>query len=568
MGKHLFGYIRPYIPMIAVILLLHMLGVYIQLDLINITMPMVDYGVKKNDVDMVIRYGLIMIGMVAVFAVDRLAVAFLSSRITGKMIRDIRRDVYSSLLSADETGRNTMADGRIMTTVTTDISAIEDYLMVILNLHSFIPILMIGLLISTTAIDIRFGAVMFVVFTVLSVAVYIRGKRMLPAYLNQQENLDRVTDVLKENISGVRTIRAEGKVAQQIEKFDEVNADYGKSNRVVNLSTYYLQPLTTMLMNVTVVMAFVAFTLESNQVFMGTGKLLVLFQYVTYFILCVSIIPFLCVIIPRMVPLRRRISEILTMSEGHDDQERTESPDHDSETVVEIVGADISRGVDSRTVGLDLRIDKGELVAIVGDNVSGKDCIPAAIMGFAKVSAGTIELGGTDIRKVRRKELRSFVSYVADRAQLFRDTYRNNIDPYGTCDSERMDLALDTSRFREVVDESPEGMDTIVTNDGNSISGGQRQKLVIARCIAKRSDLYIFDRCFYSLDTESKNAVIGGIRDAVRGSTAMVITSNVHLVRGFDRIFVMEKGKVVASGNDESLQRSCDAYRRLLEEDY
>ena len=129
MGKHLFGYIRPYIPMIAVILLLHMLGVYIQLDLINITMPMVDYGVKKNDVDMVIRYGLIMIGMVAVFAVDRLAVAFLSSRITGKMIRDIRRDVYSSLLSADETGRNTMADGRIMTTVTTDISAIEDYLM-------------------------------------------------------------------------------------------------------------------------------------------------------------------------------------------------------------------------------------------------------------------------------------------------------------------------------------------------------------------------------------------------------------------------------------------------------
>ena len=568
MGKHLFGYIRPHIPMIAVILLLHVLGVYIQLGLINITMPMVDYGVKKNDVDMVIRYGLIMIGAVAVFAVDRLAVAFLSSRITGKMIGAIRRDVYSSLLSADETGRNTMADGRIMTTVTTDISATEDYLMAILNLHSFIPILMIGLLICTATIDIRFGAVMFAVFAVVSIAVYIRGKRMLPAYLNQQENLDRVTDVLKENISGVRTIRAEGKVDQQIEKFDEVNANYGKSNRVVNLSTHYLQPLTTMLMNATVVLAFVAFTLESNQVFMGTGKLLVLFQYVTYFILCVSIIPFLCVIIPRMVPLRRRMSEILTMSEGHDDQERTESPDHDSETVVEIVGADISRGVDSRTVGLDLRIDKGELVAIVGDNVSGKDCIPAAIMGFAKVSAGTIELGGTDIRKIRRKELRSFVSYVADRAQLFRDTYRNNIDPYGTCDSERMDLALDTSRFREVVDESPEGMDTVVTNDGNSISGGQRQKLVIARCIAKRSDLYIFDRCFYSLDTESKNAVISGIRDAVRGSTAMVITSNVHLVRGFDRIFVMENGKVVASGNDESLQRSCDAYRRLLEEDY
>ena len=564
---HLSSYFRPHYPVIVAIVLLHVTGAFIQLELINITMPLINDGVHKHDIDLVFKLGAVMLGMVIVFALDRLAVSYLSSRVTGKVIKEVRKDLYRSLIHSKNVGRAAMDDSMVMTTMTSDVSAMEDYIMAVLNMHMFIPILMVGLLISTAAVDIRFGIVMLAVLVSMVIAVSIAGKHILPAYAMQQEKLDRVNDILKENFMGSRTIRAEGRTEYQLEKFDKANEEYGGMNRKVNLSTHYMEPLTTAVLNITVVLVYAAFVLEANQEFMGAGSMLVLFQYVTYFLLCASIIPLFSVVVPRMVPLAARINSIITESAEVTDTDLTGRPDPTEDVVLSMEGVSIVKGTNNKAFGVDMIVRKGETVAVVGNGVSGKDDIPAAVLGFASVSEGTIRIGGTDITAMPRKEVVSYVSYVADRAQMFRDTFRNNIDPYGTCTEKRMERALKASKFGEVAAGCPEGLDTIVTNEGNSISGGQRQKLAIARCLAKESGLYIFDRCMYSLDTESKVHVIEGIKEIASDSAVLVITDNVSLVRNFDRIYVMKGGRMIASGDDGTLMRECGLYRSLLQGD-
>ena len=565
MQRSIIAYFRPHITMICVIIILHIIGVALQLDLINITRPLINVGVKQKNMDLVIQLGCEMIVLVGMYAVDRVLVSHISAKITGKVITNLRRDLYHSLLSADEGRIGSSNSGKMMTTVTSDVSSLEDYITSILTTYTYIPILLIGLVICTTSIDVRFGAIMFAVFIVIAFMILIAGKRIIPAYARQQDCLDRVNDVLKECIVGSRNIRAEGNTPYQEARFDAVNEELGKANRLVNLSTYFMQPMAAMMMNVTVVIICAIFAINSDEAIISTGNMVVLFQYVTYFLMCVPIVPFLCVVVPRMLPLKKRIYEVLSLSDDEEDG-RTGHPNSNSDSALRLDSVSITRSSSTVATGLDLDIKRGEKVAIVGDNVSGKEGIPAAIMGFANVSEGKISMGDTDIMEISKGELRSSVSYVADRAQMFRDTFRNNIDPYGTCSEERMDMALDASGFRDVVESSPMGMDTLVTNEGNSISGGQRQKLAIARCLAKRSDLYIFDRCFYSLDTLSKLGVMDGIKNVLKDSTVMVVTSNVELVRDFERIIVMQNGRIIASGNDAELSKNCSVYRRLIDE--
>lgn len=553
-------YFRPYVAVIAVIILLHFVAVYFQLDLINITLPMINDGAKKKNIDLVLQLGGLMLLMILIYAIDRLVVSYLSSWVTGKVIRKMRRDVYSSLLRAEDTADIRMTEGSVMTVVTSDLTAIENYVMSILNSYSYVPIMLIGLLLNTVVIDLSFTLIIGAAFLFISAVVWIAGRRLLDRFTEQQECLDRVNEVLKENITGVRTIRAENKEDYQTAKFDKVNTDYGRMNRIVNMGTYYLQPFSLAVMNIVVVVVCVLFALESNEYLIEAGKMVVLFQYVAYLLACVSIIPFLSVVVPRMVPLGRRISNILSI-DGVEDI--GESPDVNEEVAVEVRGGDVVKNGRMRANDLTFTIKKGEVVAIVGNDVCGKDSIAPALLGFSEISNARI--GGKDMSQLSRTGVRSYISYVADKAQLFRDSFQTNIDPSGTCDPERIAKAIEASRFSDVIAESPRGLRTLITNEGNSISGGQRQKLAIARCLAKDAELYIFDRCLHSLDLESKLAVTNGIMSMTEGKAVLIITNYVSLAHFMDRIYVMHEGTIVASGKHEELIETCQPYRDLFD---
>lgn len=563
-GDLLLRYLKPYWFPIVAIIFLHALAVYVQLELITFTVPIINEGVKQKDMDIVIDLGLMMLAMVGCLALNRLITSFLSSRVTGYVIRDIRRDLYRSILSADDKSDLDMPEGRVMTIFTSDLSSIEDYLMDILNTHTYIPLLLIGLLIYTIDVDYRFTFIMIGVFIVISLIVWYTGKRLSGEYMEQQRKMDRVNEILKEDITGTRTIRSNNRVDYQREKFTHANDEFGKKNRIVNLGTYFLQPLTTTIMNVSVVFICMLLALEADESMMEAGSMLVLFQYVTYFLMCVTFVPFLSTVIPRTLVITRRINRILKVGEHCRKIENEQHPDRDHDIVLSVDSATVSRDGEIILSDMDLTLSKGELVAIVGSNISGMDFLAPAIMGLSEISKGSISLGGADVSNTDSSEIRDFISYVADRAQMFRDTFQHNIDPAGTCDPVRVEDAIDASRFRDVVESSPDRMDTMVTNEGNSLSGGQRQKLAIARCLAKDSSLYIFDRCFHSLDLESKIEVIKGIRRMTADRAALIITNNVSLVNKADRIYVMDDGKIISYGNHENLISSCPEYRKLF----
>jgi ATP-binding cassette subfamily B protein len=444
-----------------------------------------------------------------------------------------------------------------MSSMTNDIAMIEKYIFESLRTYLPMPFLLVFLYYYTFAISPMVGTILLVTMVIISVLTLLFSRRIHHLYSEQLQALDRVNTLLREKITGSRTIRAYDSRDYEVERFGEASSRLGSANRKILLNSYFMPHLSTAFMWMFILFIFL------DSILQGTGEVvpeeIILFmQYATYMVATLSIIPYLSVELPRTRICLDRVWATISAGKSARTREYVRGDADKSSPMLEAKGLVTLDARGNRILnGLDIEIRRGETVTLLGMNGNGAAELFNTVMGFSTPADGSLRVAGLEIGKVDPAEIRSMVSYASNGMNILRGTLRYNLDPNGSHSDDEILSVCGRLGLMRFIEGLPEGLDHTVVDDSSSMSGGQRLQVILARALLHDSDMYVFDDCFFSLDSASKETALAAITDICRGRTVVFVMHDVSTCPVSDRIILMDRGSVLDIGShDELLSRS------------
>jgi ATP-binding cassette subfamily B protein len=562
-GRGMLSLLRPYRGIIIVIAAIQVLGALSLVQAITILKPMLYLATNDGDLDDILTLGIYLLLFTLIASMVIALTSYLASRVASGVSNSLRMRIMESTLDIQDLGRLGNSYATTMSGLTNDVSSVERYIFETLRTYLPMPFLLAILLYYTFEINWLVGLILLVTMIVISVLTLIISHRIHGLYVVQLKSLDWVNRLLREKITGGRTIRAFDAKEYETERFKEASSQLGTANRKILLNSYYIPNLSTAFMWLFVVFIFLDAALQ------GTGKIvpeeiIIFMQYSTYMVATLSIIPYLSVELPKARICQERINSIT--SAGQEARSKSYAPvtEDDDAPMVEVKGL---VKVDTRgnhvLNGMDLEIPRGETVTMIGMNGSGATELFNLIMGFSVPTEGTIRIGGLVVGEVDPSEIRSRVSYAGNSMNILRGTMRYNLDPKGERTDDDILTMCERVGLKKFIDSFPEGLDHPVVDDISSMSGGQRLLVILVRSLLHDSDLHVFDDCFFSLDSVTKDRVLETIVDVCRDRTVVFIMHDVSTCSVSDRIILMEKGNVVDTGTHDDLLTRSKLYNDL-----
>jgi ATP-binding cassette subfamily B protein len=561
-------YLRPYAAQIAVVLALLLLQALGNLYLPDLNADIIDNGVVVGDTDHILRVGALMLLVTAVLGVAAVIGVYLSARIAMGFGRDVRRAVFAAVESFSQVEVNHFGPASLITRNTNDVQQVTIVVFMGLAMMVSAPILIVGGIIMAIRTDVELSGLLLVVLPLMALFIGIVMSRAIPLFRATQTKLDRINQVMRETLAGVRVIRAFVRTRHEEARFDTASLDLYDTQLAVGRLFALTIPVMTAILNLSTVAVMWFGAIRVADGAMQIGNLTAFLQYLLQILFAVLTAIFMFILIPRGAVSAGRINEVLgTEPSIADPAAPVTSVDPAERGVVEF------RGVEFRYPGaeepvlhdLTFRAAPGEITAIVGSTGSGKTTLINLIPRFYDVTAGSVLVDGVDVRDREREELWARVAMVPQKAFLFAGTVASNLR-FGDADASDEELwaALTTAQARDFVAAMPDGLDSPITQGGSNVSGGQRQRLAIARALARRADIVVFDDSFSALDVATDARLRAALTDDLRDATVIIVAQRVATIMRSDRIVVLDGGRIVGIGTHRELLESNETYREIV----
>jgi ATP-binding cassette, subfamily B, multidrug efflux pump len=561
-------YLRPYALRIAVVLVLLLIQALGNLYLPDLNADIIDNGVVKGDTEYILHVGGLMLVVTAVLGVAAVVGVYLSARVAMGFGRDVRRAVFSTVETFSQVEINHFGPASLITRNTNDVQQITTVVFMGLTLLVSAPILIVGGIIMAIRTDVQLSGLLLVVLPLMALFIGLIMSRAIPLFRLTQTKLDRINQVMRETLSGVRVIRAFVRTGHEEQRFETASRDLYDTQLQVGRLFALTIPVMTGILNLSTVAVMWFGAIRVADGAMQIGNLTAFLQYLLQILFAVLTAVFMFILIPRGAVSAGRINEVLdTEPTIHDPAAPVTPTDPGQRGVVEF------RGVEFRYPGaeapvlhdLSFRAAPGEITAIVGSTGSGKTTLINLIPRFYDVTAGSVLVDGVDVRDREREQLWTRVAMVPQKAFLFAGTVASNLR-FGDADATEEELwsALTTAQARDFVAAMPEGLGSPITQGGSNVSGGQRQRLAIARAIARRADIVVFDDSFSALDVATDARLRAALAEELSDSTVIIVAQRVATIMRADRIIVLDGGRIVGIGTHRELLDGNETYREIV----
>jgi ATP-binding cassette subfamily B protein len=567
LGKLLVRYLITYKWWLAAVLVFQFASAMASLYLPRLNADIIDNGVTAGDTGYIWSHGMLMLAVALGQIVASIIATFFAARAAMSAGRDIRRDVFTKVGGFSEREVSRFGAGTLITRNTNDVQQVQMLAMMGATMLVTAPLLAVGGIIMALQQDVGLSWLIGVAVPVLLVVAGLIISRMVPLFRQYQHKLDSVNRIMREQLTGVRVVRAFVRERIEEERFRGANTDIMVVGRKVGSLFVLMFPLAMLVLNVTVVgvIWFGGIQVDAGNVQIGT--LFAFMQYVGQILMGVLMATFMTIMIPRAAVSADRIGEVLGST---DELARPAQPIADFPERGEVVFDDVSftyPGAEAPVLqGLSFRADPGETVAIVGSTGSGKTTLVSLIPRLFDASSGTVRVAGVDVREADLDELWKGIGYVPQRSFLFTGTVASNLR-FGREDATDEELwkALEIAQGKDFVAELDGGLDARISQGGTNVSGGQRQRLAIARAIVHQPDILVFDDSFSALDVATDARLRQALWRELPHVTKIVVAQRVSTITGADRIVVLEDGKMVGLGTHDELLAGNETYREIVE---
>ena len=520
----------------------------------------------KIQIQYILHTGLKMLGLALLGMVASITVGFLAARVAASTGRDLRSRVFTKVIGFSNTEFDKFSTASLITRSTNDIQQIQTLTVMLLRIVLYAPVQAIGGIIKVfhTNVDmiwiIGLGvASVFMIVIVLFIVAMPRFKRL-------QTLVDRLNLVMREILTGLPVIRAFSKEKHEEDRFDKANRDLMKTNLFVNRAMTFMMPLMMLVMNgITVLIVWSgAAGIDRGQ--MQVGDMMAFIQYTMQIIMSCLMICMISIMLPRAAVAAERVDEILTSETVIDDPEEPKHLLENSKGEVEFEHVSFRYPGAEHDVLHDLNFvaKPGQTTAIIGSTGCGKSTLINLIPRFYDVTEGTIRVDGLDVREMTQHDLRDKIGYVPQKGVLFSGTIASNIlygNPNGT--EEEMKEAASIAQATEFIDEKPKKYESTIAQGGTNVSGGQKQRLSIARAIAKKPEIFIFDDSFSALDYKTDVVLRTALKEKTQDSTVIIVAQRISTILHAEQIIVLDEGKIAGIGTHKELLKSCEAYYQI-----
>lgn len=557
-------YIKPYIPLIVPEILLIAMSILADLFLPRLMSHIIDYGVLKGNVDIILSYALPMVGL-AVFSVLLMTAAgYLSAKIAMGFSRDLRRGLFSHVMNLGFEQFEQFGAPSILTRATDDINQLERMAVVVLRPLVRAPLMFLGATYMALTTDVKLSGIILISAPMLLGVVVFIAKKSLPGFMRARELMDKISLRFRERLTGIRVIRAFQKESYENDHFGHINDDMRKVNERVNNYLILMLPAFNLIFNMTMIaiLYFGAGRISAGSI--EVGDLMAFIQYIIQIMFALSMFAMLFAFYPGAKASRDRIVEVLNTPIKK--EENTVSlPAGETSLVFNDVSFAYPGAERPVLSHLSFEVKAGEKIAIIGGTGSGKSTILKLIHRFYDVTDGEIRLNGVNIQKLSQKELRRALGYAPQQAKLLKRSVRDNIgisrDKPLTGDEAAHYLSV--AQAWNFVSEMDDGMDSEVAQTGKNLSGGQKQRLSIARALAKEPNVLLFDDAFSALDFNTDKTLRRALTPLTEKVATIIVAQRVMTVLDCDEILVLEDGKIISRGTHDELMNTSDVYREI-----
>ncbi len=564
----LFRFLKPYWPSIAAILGLTFIGVMADLRLPNLMADIINNGVMSGDTAYILKIGLRMILVTGISILSAICSSFFSSRASAFFGRDVRKAVFSKVESYGLREFDEFGTATLITRSTNDVTQIQNVTVMVLRMMVHAPMMAIGAIIMALREDRQLAIVFAVAVPVLGACIGIVASIAMPWFKRIQQKVDKLNLVLREGLIGIRVIRAFNRTRREEERFDQANEDITRTYVTVNRIMAFAMPLVMVIMNLTTlsILWFGVVRIDSGG--MPVGSLSAFIQYAFQVLFSFMMMAMMFIMVPRASAAAERINKVLAVEPSIADPESPEDVDATRRGDVEFRDVSFSyHGAEQpalRDVSFHARC--GEVTAIIGSTGSGKSTLVKLIPRFYDTSAGTVLVDGMDVRRMRQEDLRRRIGYVPQKAALFSGTIAENLR-FGAEEADDTALceAAEIAQAAGFIEGFEGKYEHKIAQGGSDVSGGQKQRLSIARALARKPEIYIFDDSFSALDFKTDAKLRAALKGRLKGSTVILIAQRIGTVMDADRIIVLDEGRVVGMGKHRELLSSCPVYREIAQ---
>lgn len=557
--------LKPYWLSITAVLVLTFGQVIGQLYLPTLMSNIIDKGVVTGDTDYIWSTGMQMLLISFASVILSVIVVYLASRISMGFGKDLRDKIFTkvedfSLQEFDKVGTSSL-----ITRTTNDVVQIQNVLYMMMRLMVMAPIMLLGGIIMAVGRDAKLSLIFVVVLPLLLLLVVILGGKAMPMFKSLQKKMDKLNRVIREGLTGIRVVRSFNRNEDELEKFEEANADYATTAIKVNRLLSLMSPLMMLLMNLTSIAIVWIGSIFIGNGDMQVGDLMAFIQYAMQIMMSFMMLSAVFIMIPRAGASAERINEVLDMNAEILNPENPKTSTPPAKLSFENVSFRYEGAEKPVIEDITFEANAGETVAIIGSTGAGKSTLINMIPRFYDVESGVVKINGIDVREMDQSSLRQKIGLVPQKAVLFTGTIASNMR-YGKEDAtdEEIWAALRTAQAENFVSKLANGLGSRVEQGGNNFSGGQKQRLSIARSLIRKPEIYIFDDSFSALDFKTDAKLREALKAETTESVTLIVAQRITSVVNSDQIIVMNEGKIAGIGTHEELKESNQIYQEIM----
>jgi ATP-binding cassette subfamily B protein len=562
----LYRNLKPFAFSAAAVVLLVFLQTLSELYLPTLMADIVDTGIVKGDIDYIIRIGGLMLLVAGIGTVCSVMASFLSSKTATGFGTILRRKIFARVESFSLQEFNHFGTATLITRTTNDINQLQTVTFMIMRMMIMAPIMCIGGIIMAISKDRPLSLVIVAVIPVIAIVIGFTMSKAIPLFKLMQLKIDKLNLVLRENLTGIRVIRAFNRIEKEKARFEDANADLTENAIKVNKIMAALMPVMMLVMNLTIIGIIWFGSIRIDHGDMQVGSLMAFIQYAMQIMISLVIFSMMFIMVPRASASAVRINEVLETVPVITDAEKSASPGT-KKGLLEFRDVTFSfPGAEQPALSnISFTARPGETTAIIGGTGSGKTALVSLIPRFYDVDRGSVLVDGMDVREMPQSSLRAKIGFVPQKAVLFTGTVTDNIR-YGKADAtaEEVRQAAATAQALEFIEGMKEGFDAVIEQGGINVSGGQKQRLAIARALVRRPEIYIFDDSFSALDFRTDARLRGALKQETAEATVLIVAQRVTTVMEADRIIVLDNGEMAGMGSHKELINSCAVYREIV----
>lgn len=525
----------------------------------------IDTGIAGSDREYILKMCGVLVLMGILGLCSALTAQFFAAKAAYGFGTAVRRDMFKKINSLSMSQLDKFGASSLITRITGDINRAESGVNMFLRLFLRSPFIVIGAMAAALMLDARAAVVFLVAVPVMGLLIYILMHISVPFYKKAQTSLDRVSQITRENMTGVRVIRAFSRQGAEIENFSDANAELMSINEKVGSISALMNPLTYIVVNLAIAAVLWVGGIRVNVGGMQQGEVVAMVNYLTQILVAMLVLAQLIVTLTKAMASGTRIAEVLELQPDMPDNAADAEAADSCNTVLEFdnVSFEYSGSKEDALSGISFKLNRGQNIGIIGGTGSGKSTLVNLIPRFYDVTSGSVKIDGTDVKNMSFKQLRDKIGYVPQKASLLTGTIRENMRWRNeAADDSEIIEALKTAQAYDFIFEK-DGLDTSVSQEGKNFSGGQRQRLTIARALVSSPEILILDDSSSALDLMTEARLRRALSTANPNMTQVIVSQRISTIRDADLILVLDDGSAVGIGTHKELLKNCEIYREI-----